>query len=288
MARGLMLAAGILALATGTARAQAGRAQPYELTTLSTQTLKHPDGKLEKLRSQVTLRYSWQVRKGQPTLVLHSLTEKHAVNGRETVSRRTTREGIRSQLAGGPVQQVTFTSAGPTLKQVLSETYDVPLYELQRNTEGALAPKSVARPGAEETIQQGFLAPALLVQAPPPAEDDKSDMAEWKADTQLGFGRVGFAPGTLTYKVDGRTEADVRVRVSGDLVNTDGQIDPHAGHKLYDVKYGVTGEQTYSSKDKRWQSAKLSIATGYKLTRDDKSTGHAQGTIELTMKCLEK
>ena len=285
MVRGAILAAGIVAAAMGTACGQSGRAQPYELTTVSLQTLKHPDGRVAKVRTETVLRYSWHVRNGQQTLVLNSLAEKRAINGQETSSTLTTREGIRTQEAGRQVQQVSFASASPTLKQVLSETYDVPLVQLQRDAKGKLTNKSIAKPGAEETIQQGYLAPALLVQAPPPGDDDT---AEWKSETQLGFGNIGFAPGALTYKANGRTEADVRVKVSGDLANKDGKIDPHAGHKLYDVKYGVTGEQTYSTKDKQWQSAKLSIATGYKFTRDDKATGHAQGTIELTMRSLSQ
>lgn len=286
MVRGAILAAWIVAAAAvGTASGQSGRAQPYELTTVSTQNLKHPDGRVATVRSEVTLRYSWQARDGKPSLVLHSLAEKRAINGQETVSTLTTREGIRSQESGQQLHQVSFASAGPTLKQVLSETYEVPLFQLQRDAKGQLTTKSVAKPGAEETILNGYLAPALLVQAPPPGDDDK---AEWKSNKELGFGNNGFAPGTLTYKVDGRTESDVRVKVGGDLANEDGKIDHRAGHRLYAVKYGVSGEQTYSPRDKQWQSARLSIATGYKFTRDDKAIGHSQGTIELTMKTVSK
>lgn len=282
--RGAILAF-VVVLGAGTAWAQSARTLPYELKSLTTLTMRKPDGQTEKVQSEITLRYSWQIKNGQQTLILNSLGEKRSVNGREVASSLMQRESIRTQEPGRAFQLVSFRTASPTLQQVLNETFETPLVRLQTNGKGKVTKATVAKAGAEETIQKGYLSAALLLQAPPPPADDAQK--EWTSDTELGFGNIGFAPGTLTYKPDALNGDGQRVKVSGGLANKDGKIDPHVGQRLYDVKYDVNGEQTWSPEHKQWLSARLSIGTGYKFTRDDKAIGTAKGSVEITMKSLK-
>jgi hypothetical protein len=154
----------------------------------------------------------------------------------------------------------------------------VPLCKIEvDNNDKEVKRTIVAGAGAKTLVDNGLIANAVLFH---PAYFTDKD--EWQSDAEISMGNGGFAKGKLTYKKVPGGKGGQAVKVTGTLSN-DNFKQPGSPLVIKDVKYVVTGEQTYDSAVKEWVSGKLTLDVAMTMTVDDKTVGTSKGTMIVTL-----
>jgi hypothetical protein len=232
-------------------------------------------GKNQKVDADTVLKYTWKQRGGERALHFDSALVKAKKDGDPFMDTFMSRARVTNTEAG-KTTEVSLENAPGELKQMMQDSFGVPLCKLRVDETGKEVKREiVAGPGAKTLLEQGMIANARLFHPPfVPGKD------EWSAATEVSMGNGGFAKGELTYKKGVRARGRQVVKVSGTLTN-DGFKSPDTMLTFKNVKYVVSGEQTYDPSAGEWVSGKLLINVLFQLTRDA-LVGSAKGNMVLS------
>ena len=181
----------------------------------------------------------------------------------------------------GQTQEVPFDQAPDELKSMLKDSFEVPLCKIEvDNNDKEVKRTIVAGAGAKTLVDNGLIANAVLFH---PAYFTDKD--EWQSDAEISMGNGGFAKGKLTYKKVPGGKGGQAVKVTGTLSN-DNFKQPGSPLVIKDVKYVVTGEQTYDPAVKEWVSGKLTIDVSFQIVFEDDTKVSNKGTMVMTLEKL--
>jgi hypothetical protein len=247
---------------------------PSKLTVDSKLVNNLVNGTRQNVELHTEFDYTWQKSARVRSLIANRVALK--MGGRAPANTEMSRQKF-VQIADGRRTEFTFADAPARLQALLKDSFDVPIIELQVDDAGGeISRKITTEPGARDILDDGILFNSLLFHPrTPPAE------TEWQADREMSMGNGTFVSGKLTFKKISDRPGSV-FAVSGILVNDRIQR-PGTPIVMKDVRYVVTGEQTYDAAKKEWSSGNLKIEVSYALTADNKPLGTTTGTIQAAM-----
>ena len=234
-------------------------------------------GKKQKIDADTVLHYTWKQRGSERTLSFDSALVKAGQDGNQVMNTFISRAKL-TNTENGKTEEVPFEKSPDKLKEMLLDSFGVPVCKLQVDENGKEVKRAiVAGPGAKDLIDHGMIANARLFHAPFMRAQD-----EWSAATEISMGNGGYAKGELTYKKAAAGKGGQPVKVSGTLTN-EGFKWPGKPLTIKKAKYVIKGEQTYDPIQGEWISGNLVIDVSFEMTVDDKPVALAKGTIVVSL-----
>jgi hypothetical protein len=228
-------------------------------------------GKVQKLDADTDLYYTWKRAGLERVLGFDSMQVKVNADGKPLMDTFMSREKF-TNTDQGKTDEVPFEKAPDALKNILQDSFGVPVCKLDVDDNGKEKKRTVvAGPGAKDLIDNGTIANAVLFHPPYFRNQD-----EWQADAEISMGNGGYAKGKLTYK---KTPGGA-IKVSGVLAN-DAYKQPGTPLTVKNARYVVSGEQTYDAAQQEWATGKFAINLSFQFVADDKAIGSAKGTMTI-------
>ena len=252
----------------------------YQVKITSWITMKIQGSEM-KLKAETIFGYTWKRSKRESTLIFDSSHVKAKQNGKELMDTFMSREKLKN-ISEGKTEIIRFEDAGEELKNMLRDSFGVPICKLVIDKTGKEIKRTmVAGPGAKTLIENGLIANALLFHAMFP-----QDKNQWQDFREISMGNNGYAGGKLTYLKQAGGKADQTiVKVSGILLN-DAFKQPGTRLTVKNARYVVSGNQTYDVVLREWIAGKLSIEVSFLMETNNRPLGSAKGTILVDLEML--
>jgi hypothetical protein len=250
-------------------------ASSFRATFSSLMETKGP-AKRAKTHVDSECRYTWQRSGKDRTLVLDSVDLRATRDGQETANTFLSRAKFVT-TEQGQTREVLFADAPAELKQVLQDSFGVPLVKLQLDDDGRVVKRTVvAGAGAKGLFQGGSITNTFLFHPPPPPPARDA----WDADAEFDTGFGVTVHGKLTYQAAGKGNT---YQVSGTLAGAEKRPDSAATVK---ARYTVTGELTYHPGLREWVLGELTLVVSVQEVVDGTVVGSARGAILATCERL--
>lgn len=153
---------GVLSLATATAAAaDKDISHAFKITIAST-TDKEVEGKKQTGTGDTEFHYTWRHRGRERVLIFDSVRIKGTTDGKQLMDFFMNRAKIVNSEQG-KTKEVLFENAPTRMKQMLQDSFGVPLCVLEVDENGKEVKRTVvAGPGAQVLVDNGMIANALL------------------------------------------------------------------------------------------------------------------------------
>lgn len=238
-------------------------------------------GKKQAIAANTELNYTWKHEGLKQELSFDSMSVVAVNNGKEMMNTQMSKDRFSLTKEGEKPVEILVADASAELKATLNDGFGTAVYTRHFDESGAqVSTQTTARPGASDLVENGIIANGLLFHPLRAAAGDS-----WQTDGQMSMGNGGYAKGKLTYKkVAGKP--GTKYAVSGVLTNAHHQKEgtPVA---MDNVKYVVTGEQSYDEASKSWASGKFKIEVKFELNAANKLVGKAEGVMQASMERRE-
>ncbi len=236
-------------------------------------------GREEKLSSLTTLDYTWKRAGRESTLYFDAADVKVSKDGTEVMNVYMSRDKIKNSLPG-QAEEKSYQEAPEKVKALMKDGFGSPMCKVTLDENGAVTRKSiVAGSGAREFLEGGLIANALLFHAPFPKDKQK-----WEAPAEVSMGNGGYATGPLAYERISEAEGVVSVKVSGVLKNESFRQTPSNPLEFRDVRYEVTGAQSYDAKRHEWIVGELTFDVTYRMFVQGSEAGTVKGVMKVRLK----
>ncbi len=273
-----VILASIFLLPTPSIRADRNTTHYYRMRILGDAEA-NVEGIRERIQANSFICYSWGVQGNRRVLEVQSIGTK-VKKGEDAVTGGTQSSHGVSFFADDNIKQVSIKYAPEVLQEFLRASFDVPLCELTIDNRKAESGRRIlASENARKLLVDGTIQNAVLFHA-------HVDVLEqqWSAPTVVNSGQGWLIAGTLNYKRILENKNLVTCRVSGTCAK-DVIDQPNAPILIKDVKYSISGSQTYDSQLGEWVSGKLKMVYSNRaVERNDLEIGSVVGvlTLELT------
>ncbi len=271
--------AGLVLLASPLSAASADvaivdRAFKVSIDAALTMTTEAP-AQTQNLHTHTEFGYTWRSEGPTRSLIFDSVLVQAKNNGKPMMDSTMNREKF-SFTENGKTTEAPAELAPPALRQMLRDSFGVPVFQRTLNEQGQETSHQVlAKTGAKKLVDTGMLANGLLFHPLPP-----TGQAEWQADTQISLGGGGYATGKLTYKkIEGRLGTTYAITGTLSNDNVPG-ADPR--FVLKDVRCVVTGEETYDDGKKEWASGRLKMDIAHSMTANGQPFSTSKGVMMVT------
>jgi hypothetical protein len=231
------------------------------------------NGETQKIEADTKLAYTWRVRGRNRVLSFDSIQVKAVVDGKEIMNQLMSRTGY-SVLTEGQTNKSPQLPLSEPRKQLLEASFGIPVLAIEFDESGKETKRTnLLDPEKKSLIDRGQIANAVFFHP-----QFVPDQPQWKADAELSTGGNALVKGKLTYTKAPNQVGGQATRVSGALTNAvvkslDGPPE------MKNVRYEVSGEQTYEPARREWTTGKFSIDVSYQLADGDHSLGAAKGKM---------
>ena len=254
----------------------AERRIPYTYTIVQESTQSFVNGTAQKIDSRAEVDYTWAELGAARTLYLDRTFIKTAIDGKIQMHAEMSREAMTTFPDGQP-KSISAATAPPELKAILEDTFGKPLYRIdaaaKSNNTTVLATGEARELATEGVIGQASVFHPVI----PPGQ------TEWETGAAMEFASEGVVRGKLRYQRIPNERAGLH-RVRGTLTNPH-YAPPSGKVVMKNIRYEVTGEQTYDATTRVWIDGKLSINMTYDLAMPNGAKiGAATGTQIVTFK----
>ena len=227
----------------------------------------------QKIEADAAFEYTWKREGRVRTLLVNSAEVRAVVGAQEMMNAKMSRAGF-IDTKGGRTTEIKTADAPAQLKQLLTDSFDTPLCNIELDADGKEVKRTVvAGPGATTLIDSGMIANARMFHPRYAADQD-----EWQAEVEVSSGN-GLATGQVTYKKIPGGKGGQAVKVSGTLT-ADG-VKGAGGMTINEGTYRVAGEQTYDPERKEWVKGNLTMDVAFKMTQGI-NKGTAKGVMDVT------
>ena len=234
--------------------------------------------KKQKLDADADLLYTWTRVPGERILIFDALGVAAFKDGKPIMKAFMSRAKLLNDQ-----EEIPFEQAPEHLKNLLKDTFGVPICKIQIDAGGKETKRRVvAGPGAKDLVDQGMIANATFFHTPFLAGHDK-----WEVQNELSMGNGGYAKGTLTYEKAKADKGEQRFNVTGTLANDYYQA-PGQPVAYKEARYVIRGEQIYDPTKKEWTSGKLNIDVSFQMTQMGATPASAKGTILVQMESVSR
>jgi hypothetical protein len=250
----------------------------YTYTIVQQSTQSFVNGTRQTVDAHAEVDYSWAERGTARTLYLDRLFIKSAIGGKIEMHAEMSRDAMTTFPDGQP-KTVPAATGPPELKAMLEATFGKPLYRFDSAAK-ANAATILASGDAKENVTEGIIGQVSLFHpAVPP------DRAEWETDAAMEFGSEGVVRGKLHYERAPENQQKVGLhRVRGTLTNPQ-YAAPGGKSVMKNIRYEVTGEQSFDAAARVWREGKLSVAMTYDMAMPNGAKlGTATGNQVVTFK----
>jgi hypothetical protein len=262
-----------------TASAGSGQPYPFKLTLSAFNGTEEVDEN-KQADTDTILCYTWTHQGQERILSFDSLQVTVCPSNAPCTRTLTNREKL-IHSEGDTTTETLFEDAPDEVKQTLRASFGVPIFKRQVDESGhELAREVVASPHAQDLIDQGMIANALLFH--PPFERATN---LWTSTAQISMGNGALATGELTYWKSTEDTPEQTVEVWGTLINEHFQL-PGQPFAINNAQYIIEGEQTFCPARNEWVSGKWEVFVYCIMTWNDKPVYEVTGTVIIRLESI--
>lgn len=250
-------------------------------TTLELKTT--DDGKTITNNVNNEYRYAWQRAGKERALLLRAVGFGGKGADGKTISMLTSRAGATVTVNGKVTKEQKYEDLPEERKKAVRELFDNPIYTLEVDDGGKVAKRTWRdAPEIKPLAGQGLGNVVTLFHPPYPANKDK-----WESEATVQA--IGDVTGKLEYTKAAGGKGGQLVKVAGTFRADEVKFPDTQKKKtelIKNVKYAITGTQTYDPARKEWIAGKLDIEASADLIADGKVFGSMNGKATITFEML--